>query len=138
MREFVMRKRDEGKSDLENGKTWEEKCFTNVCDYAQNIDVHHFGGEQTSDTYYYSPLSVYCFGVVDYAQTPEQLTAFLYKEGDGKKGGNNVTSLLHKRMENADYSKYTKEKGPGNEYNLVMDNCGGQKKTGLLLDFRCG
>ena len=71
MREFVMRKRDEGKSDLENGKTWEEKCFTNVCDYAQNIDVHHFGGEQTSDTYYYSPLSVYCFGVVDYAHTLE-------------------------------------------------------------------
>ena len=68
--------------------------FCIVGDYAQNLGVPHFGGEQPGDTCYYSPLSVYCFGVVDVCGEQDKLHAYGYTEDQGGKGGNNVTSLL--------------------------------------------
>ena len=56
----------------------------------------HFGSEQLGETYYFSPLSIYCFGVVDL--TTNTLYAHLYDVGKGKKGGNNVASLLMRTL----------------------------------------
>ena len=47
--------------------------------------------------YYYLPLTINIFGVVDYSV--EELDAYVYTEGEGNKGGNNVVSLIQKSLE---------------------------------------
>jgi hypothetical protein len=37
--------------------------------------------EQPGATYYYSPLNIYPFGVVDASTEPTLLTAFIFSEG---------------------------------------------------------
>ena len=55
-------------------------------------------------TYYYSPLSIYNLGVVDHAhdygngEVKERMYAHVYHEGVGKKGANNVASLIVKTL----------------------------------------
>ena len=63
----------------------------------QNLYLPHFGGEQSGDTYYFSPLTINGFGVVDYSI--EELNSYIYTEAKGKKGGNNVVSLLSNTLE---------------------------------------
>ena len=63
-----------------------------VGDYMQNLDLPYFGGEQPGDTYYFSPLTILGFGVVDYSI--EELDAYTYTEAEGKKGGSSVVSLI--------------------------------------------
>jgi hypothetical protein len=46
-------------------------------DHAQNLGIPHFSGEQPGDTYYYFPLSVYYFGIVDALCTPKVLHCYL-------------------------------------------------------------
>ena len=104
-----------------------------VGDYAQTIDIPHFGGEQPGLTYYYSPVNVNVFGCVDYAT--EHMEAFLYHEGEGKKGGNNVVSLIHQSLKNKGVFEDAKEKGPGEYLTLVFDNCGGQNKNRMVLRY---
>ena len=70
-------------------------CF--VADYAQNMCLPNFASKQPGATYYYSPFNVYCFGIVD--ASINSLTAYLYPEDIGKKGGNNVASLLMKHFD---------------------------------------
>ena len=48
------------------------------------MDLPHFGQEQPGETYYYSPLNISCFGITDFATNV--LDAFVYHEGEGKKG----------------------------------------------------
>jgi hypothetical protein len=36
-----------------------------VADYCQNMTLPQFGGEQHGETYYFSPLGVYCFGMAN-------------------------------------------------------------------------
>jgi hypothetical protein len=88
----------------------------------------HFGGEQPGETYYFSPLSVYCFGMVD--PTIDKLFAHLYTEGQGQKGGNNVASLIMKTLRHMDILN---EDEAGRELSIVMDNCGGQNKNRMVL-----
>ena len=57
-------------------------------DYAQNLALPSYNSEQSGATYYLTPLSVFCFGIVD--QKLDKLTAYIYKESFAKKGGNNV------------------------------------------------
>jgi hypothetical protein len=66
------------------------KCF--VIDYPQNMYLPNFAAEQPEETYYYSPLNAYVLGIVD--TSINQLAAHTYFEYDGKKGGNNVASLV--------------------------------------------
>jgi hypothetical protein len=63
------------------------------------LGVPHFGGEQPGDTYYYSPVSVYCFGVVEICSEQDQLYAYGYTEDNSAKGGNNIVSLLMKALQ---------------------------------------
>ena len=66
-----------------------------VIDCAQNMDIPHFGQEQAGATYYFSPRSMFCFGVSDVArETRPRLLVHCYQEGEGKKGGDNVASLI--------------------------------------------
>ena len=99
-----------------------------VADYCQNMALPHFGGEQPGETYYFSPLGVYCFGMVD--PTIDRLFAHLYTEGEGQKGGNNVASLILKTLKHIDILK---EDQAGRELSIVMDNCGGQNKNRMVL-----
>jgi hypothetical protein len=104
--------------------------FCLVADYAQNLGLPHFGGEQPGDTYYYSPLAVYCFGLVDASQSPEQLHCFGYTEDEGAKGGNNVASLIMKALKDMNWISPGK---CGNRLSFIMDNCSGQNKNGHVL-----
>ena len=44
-------------------------------DFAQNMDVPHFGEEQPADIYYFSPLTVNVFGCTDLTSKPTQMQA---------------------------------------------------------------
>jgi hypothetical protein len=88
----------------------------------------HLRGKQPGETYYFSPLSIYCFGMVD--PTINKLFAHLYTEGQGQKGGNNVASLIMKTL---NHFNILNEDEAGRELSIVMDNCGGQNKNCMVL-----
>ena len=73
-----------------------------VVDYRQNMELPIFNKEQPGVTYYCSPLSIYNLGIVDHAhiydngEVNEHLHVHDYHEGIGKKGSNNVSSLIMK------------------------------------------
>jgi hypothetical protein len=52
-----------------------ERILCYVTDYAQNMYIPNFASEQPGATYYYSPMSTYCFGVVDAAK--DHLSAWM-------------------------------------------------------------
>ena len=66
-REYVIKCKNESVLDLNNGVQWPDRrdCF--VGDYCQNMGLPHFGNEQPGETYYYSPLGIYIFGIVNYS-----------------------------------------------------------------------
>ena len=141
-REYVNQKVAEAQQDRvafpseRHERRW---CFT--ADYAQNMYVPNFGGEQPGETYYYSPVNAYCFGVVDNSFNPSAMTAFVYLEDQGKKGGNNVCSLLWQEFgRNGLLPLFDLDTGivfhnhvPAPEINLVFDNCGGQNKNRMVF-----
>ncbi len=45
-------------------------------DFAQNMDIPHFGKEQPTDIYYFSPLTVNVFGCTDLTSKPTQMQAY--------------------------------------------------------------
>jgi hypothetical protein len=51
-------------------KEKDQSIFTFVADYAQNMYLPSFQGAQPGETYYYSPVNAYCFGVVDASLRP--------------------------------------------------------------------
>ena len=100
-----------------------------MADYSQSEQLPYFGNEQPGETYYYSPLKVSIFGIVDFSVKGGKLTAFVYHEGEGKKGGDNVASLLLKEWKEQNWLRDT----PGKEMVILMDNCGGQNKNNHVL-----
>jgi hypothetical protein len=100
-----------------------------VCDFAQNMNIPNFNLEQPGSTYYYSPLNVFPFGIVNCSQEPLQLTAHVFYEGEAKKEGNSVVSMIWKQfqMDGLQNGKMTKE------INLVIDNCTGQNKNRMTI-----
>ena len=98
-RELYNKKIQEAKEDYENNVPHECRRYTLVVDFFHNLDLPHFGGDQPGDTYCYSLLGVYCFGVVDPSGPKNKLYANLYTECEGEKGGNNVTSFFIKVLE---------------------------------------
>ena len=113
--------------------------------------VPNFAAEQPGATYYYSPLNVYPFGVVDASAEPTMLNAFVYNKGesfyvaiiasfivanascflfigDPLKGGNQVASMLWKLLR----MKGLLNGITLNEINFVFDNCGGQNKNRMV------
>jgi hypothetical protein len=109
----------------------EERVLCYVADYAQNMYIPNFAGEQPGATYYYSPMSCYVFGVVDAAI--DKLSAYMYTEDTAKKGGNNVASLLMYHLDNHGIPQQATAQEPFKELNFIMDNCGGQNKNRHVL-----
>ena len=68
--------------------------FVFTFDYAQNLSLPHYGEEQPGDTYYFTPLSMHVFGLVNHSPHQDHLYGFLYHEGQGKKGADNVSSII--------------------------------------------
>jgi hypothetical protein len=105
-------------------------CY--VADYAQNMYLPNFASEQPGATYYYSPLSAFCFGIVD--ASVDKLTAWVYTEEDAKKGGNNVASLMLQHLQHKGIIELVSSSGEAfKEINFVMDNCCGQNKNRHVL-----
>jgi hypothetical protein len=98
-----------------------------VCDFMQNLGIPYLGAEQSGATYYYSPLNVFVFGVVD--MRTQRLHAFVYDEGTGKKGGNNVASMIVEYL-----SIYGMLQNNKKKLKIVMDNCSGQNKVSFYIE----
>jgi hypothetical protein len=81
-----------------------EKVYTFVVNYEQNMELPSYNSEQPSCAYYFSPLTVFNLGVVNHAhayndgRVSKHMHAHLYHEGVGKKGVNNVASLIIKTL----------------------------------------
>jgi hypothetical protein len=99
-RELFNAKKKAARQDLEENKPHPERVHTFVCNYSQNLCLPSFAAEQPGETYYYSPMNVYCFGMVEAAS--DELTAMCYLEEEGKKGSNNVASMLWEHLVNAE------------------------------------
>ena len=130
-RRYVQQLALESKLDFQSNVPWNEKRISYCSDYCQNIDLPHFGCEQPGETYYYSPLIVNCFGCTDLAT--DILDAFIYNEGEGRKGGNNVCSLIYKKLKDDGIIDKSKMMGPAKKLSLVFDNCAGQNKNRMVL-----
>ena len=135
-RDYFRDKKEEAYLDRQTGKPMNERCVTWVADYAQNVSVPNFAGEQPGDTYYYSPCNAFVFGIADCTIRPTPLTAHIALEDMGKKGGNNVASMLWAQLEREGLVP-TEEQLPNHkpmkELNLFFDNCGGQNKNRMVF-----
>ena len=136
-REFVRTKMEEAKLDLAQNIQWPYKRYVFVGDYCQNMGLPYFGNEQVGDTYYYSPLTIYIFGMTNYAT--EILNAYVYHEGEAAKGGNNVTSLVWKNFETEGIIKEWKESGklPGESLTMVLIIAQARTRIGCCSVFHC-
>lgn len=112
---------------------WPNRTHMYCGDYSQNMDLPHFGGEQPGDSYYFSPLAVYLFGIADHST--DVLSAYLYHEGVGKKGGDNVVSLIHKKLKDDGIFELAEMHGAGERMIFVFDNCAGQNKNRMVLRY---
>ncbi len=127
-------------SDAKVKKPHSEKTFTFVVDYGQNMQLPVFNQEQPGTTYYYSPVNIYNLGVVDHAYVgngdhknpQEHIPSHVYHEGIGKKGANNVCSLLMKTLTD---NGVLNECVCGGKLNVVFDNCSGQNKNNTVLSW---
>ena len=132
-RKYTKKKALESKLDLESNITWPDKRYCVCGDYSQNLDLPHFGGEQPGDTYYFSPYSISIFGLVNHAN--EILSSYTYPEGVGKKGGNNVVSLIYKYLLDNGIIALAETHRPGKEFTIIFDNCAGQNKNRMVIRF---
>jgi hypothetical protein len=123
-------------ADATEGKDHAERRYTFVVDYGQNMELPVYNKEQPGITYYYSPLSIYNLGMVDHAhvyddgRVKEHMHCHVYHEGVGKKGANNVASLIVKTLRGLNLLR---EDSVGGELNIVFDNCSGQNKNNTVL-----
>jgi len=131
MRKLANEKVAEAKHDRVNNVSWSLSRDVFVADFCQNLALPHLGSAQAGETYYYSPLGIYCFGVVDVSHEKEQMRAYIYTEGEARKGGNTVASLLLKNLR--DLNLIDRSKGPRGELTIIMDNCAGQNKNRMVL-----
>ena len=107
-----------------------ERTYLFYFDYAQNVDCPQLGSEQPGEMYYYSPLNINIFGIVDANAEQETLTSYCYHEGQGAKGGDNVTSMLYHYLKSRNLLV-----GGGGHLVLVCDNCAGQNKNRMVVQF---
>jgi hypothetical protein len=114
------------------------------------MEMPYFRAEQPGDTYYMSPLTIKCFGLVDptgisstttvdndanFIEWRHILHAYVYAEGVPGCGCNNVASLLIKDLHDAGLLDPTK--GTGGHFIAAFDNCSGQNKNNYVLKILC-
>ena len=104
------------------------------------MELSVFNDNQPGCTYYYSPLGVYNLGVVNHAhdygtgEFKEHIYAHVYHEGDGKKGANNVASLIMKTLLKIGILRESEMCGG---LTIVFDNCSGQNKNNKIIKMLC-
>jgi hypothetical protein len=135
MRGAIQQRTMKAKEDVDNAVPHRQRSYAIVVDYAQNLDLPHFGQEQPGETYYFSPKNIFVFGVVDLAVSPSKLFAYTYEEETGKKGGNNVASLLmvHLQQQSILQVSATGQPVPAKRLTIAADNCSGQNKNNMVL-----
>ena len=80
-RSLCNKKMDEAKGDVAANKPHTDSRRCIVMDFAQNCKLPFFGENQAGPTYYYSPLAVNVFGLVDTAMGPSgHVTSYVYSE----------------------------------------------------------
>ena len=113
-----------------------ERTYTFVVDYGQNMSLPVFNSEQPGATYYFSPMTVNNLGIVDHAhkyddgKVGEHMHCHVYTDAVGKKGANNVASLIMKTLR---HLNILRDDSVGSELNIVFDNCTGQNKNNTVL-----
>jgi len=117
---------------------WKFMVLAFVLDFSQNLNVPSYSEEQPGETYYFSPLNAYLFGI--YTFIHDRLKAFVYLEGEAKKGGNNVASMIIHFLKETfiELKELYKElgmknDGPIDSIYLFFDNCGGQNKNRFVI-----
>jgi hypothetical protein len=134
-RKLYQDKMDVAKEHARLNTEHSERTYTFVVDYGQNMELPVYNANQPGCTYYFSPLSVYNLGMVDHAhkyangEVSEHMYAHVYHEGVGKKGANNVASLVVKTLTRLNLLR---EDSVG-ELNIIFDNCSGQNKNNTVL-----
>ena len=71
----------------------------------------NFGSKQPGNTYYYSSLGIYLFGTVSPFVSSNLLFALYFTQGEGAKGGNNVSSLLWNFFKLSRFMEKTNDEG---------------------------
>ena len=136
-RDLYHKKTTKAQQDALSNVPHVDREYTFVADYGQNMEMPAFNKSQPGETYYYSPLSVSNFGFVDVAhindegKPEEHCHAHVYHSGEGKKGADNVASLILKTLKKLNLLR---ENEAGGVLNIIFDNCTGQNKnnTGRL------
>ena len=80
------------KKDYEENSHFNRSSCVITFDYTQNLQFPHFGEEKPGNTYYFSPLNLLMFGIVNHSPENDQMYRCLHHEG--KKGSNNAGSLI--------------------------------------------
>ena len=117
-------------------KPHSERTYTFVVDYGQNMELPVFNKEQPGCTYYFSPMKVNNLGVVDHAHkypdgsVSAHMHCHVYTDAVGKKGANNVASLIMKTLRMLGLFK---DEENGSELNIIFDSCCGQNKNNTVL-----
>jgi hypothetical protein len=135
MRKFINKRTEDSQLQKTNNVEHELMCYTIVVDYAQNMDVPHFGSQQPGETYYYSPKSIYVFGVCDVSVKPTALYAYCYEEETARKGGNNVASMIMLHLEQKGLLPVGQSGIPlkAKRLTIACDNCAGQNKNNMVI-----
>ena len=101
-------------------------------DYCQNLGLPYLGSEQFGDAYYFSPYSVFCFGIADQSRVSDRLTSYVYGEDEARKGADNVVSCLFKFLTDNELLNANR---PIGSITFTFDNCSGQNKNKMMLRF---
>ena len=110
------------------------QCHAATCtvamDCAQNCELPQFGDTQAGMCMSLHTSSGHVFGISDSAPDVGEPDAFVCHEAVGRKGGNNVASLLMMHLKKKDWLQ---KRNSGRELNVVMDNCGGQNMSNHVI-----
>ena len=107
-------------------------CLTINMD--QNLGLPNFEAEQVGDTYCLSPLT-FVFSVNDDSHPDgisDKMNAYIWAEGSGKRGTNNIASCLLKDYTKRSFFNDDLNKG---SLNIIADNCDGQNKNEDVIRF---
>ena len=92
MRELVNEKMKQ--AYLTRDLLFHQHTITLIANYSQNLSLPYTGNEQPGKTYYFSPVNLFIFGLVDYALQDKKLKAYIYSKAHGQKEGRNIWSYI--------------------------------------------
>ena len=133
MRRYCNDKIKQAQIDDTANKSHQDKCYSIVMDYSQNISLPQVGQSQPGKTYYWSPLKVFLFGIVNCGVPGGELDSYVYHEGQGKKGMTNVASLLMLFPKQKGWLNDLLENDAAKVLNIIMDNCSIGKRLAMMM-----